>query len=394
MIKKNYLFIFLVIIFFAALVTAPEYDFKKINSGIFFYAPENPEELDLWLAGVQTSNTMFYKEGLYGSVLVSQEPSTANFPHPSGRLIPIPYSQTFSGDLKTMSLNGRIQCGTDRIDMITNTLLATAPIIFHKDPKTALNIGLGCGITLSVLEDYPFEKITQIEIDPVVIEAAQNFNDANNNALKDPRLELIVADARNHLKVSDEKFDIIVNEPFDPWVSTSTYLYSLEAFQTMRDHLNEGGIVSQWVPIFELTEEDFKSFYKTFNSVFPYTVAFVSKTKQPSQIAIGEDTAAIVEWREAATEIILLGSTKPFTLNQDLLNQRLAVMNKALEKVEIKDIREFYLFSGDELQDFAGDVPLYTDDNSLIEFSAARALYERPAAEVLGAINDYIAKRK
>ena len=68
---------------------------------------------------------------------------------------------------------------------------------------------------------------------------------------------------------SQEKFDIITSDPIHPWVKGSATLYSKEYFQLVKDHLNPGGVVTQWVPLYESNAETVKSEIATFFDVFP-----------------------------------------------------------------------------------------------------------------------------
>ena len=139
----------------------------------------------------------------------------------------------------------------------------------HKNPKSALVIGFGGGMTLGAIEQYSeLKKATVVEIEPEVIEAASYFAHTNNNALGDSRLEIVVGDARNYLLTTKETFDVISSEPSNPWIKGLATLYTKEFFQLAKDHLNEDGLMVQWIQITALAKEDVRSFVATFQSVF------------------------------------------------------------------------------------------------------------------------------
>jgi len=68
---------------------------------------------------------------------------------------------------------------------------------------------------------------------------------------------------------STEKFDIIASDPLDVFIKGTAALYSREYFEAVKRHLNPGGVVTQWVPLYESTPEAVKSEIATFLDVFP-----------------------------------------------------------------------------------------------------------------------------
>ncbi len=382
--KEDYIFIALVVLFFLLLVSTPSYDFKKLNAGIFFHTPDT-ENLAEWFDQREKEvDVIFFEEGLYGSVIVEGLPNEHRIKDSvTGKIFTIPYNNSFFEDYKVLKINGKIQCGNGKFDTITTTLLAAVPVLFHENPKSVLNIGLGCGLTLDVLDQYPFEKIYSIEIDPVVVKASKEFIGKPS-----PKSNVIIADARNYLSISEEKYDIIINEPPDPWISTSTYLFSKEFFELMKNHLNKNGIVSQWVPVYEMSVDDFKIFYHTFASVFPYTYGFVSIVKQPDAIAIQNNTVNIARWKETTGELILIGSAQPI-LDRELVKKQSSKF-EIYKSIGIDNIEDFYLFDSGQLKGFAEAVPFNRDDKPILEFSTARRIYNIQPSEVVDNIKEFV----
>ena len=95
--------------------------------------------------------------------------------------------------------------------------------------------------------------------------AQQNYDVVNN-----PRVEIHYDDARHYLLTTKEKFDIITSDPIHPWVKGAATLYTEEYFKLVRQHLNPGGMVTQWVPLYESTPAVVKSEMATFFKVFPH----------------------------------------------------------------------------------------------------------------------------
>jgi spermidine synthase len=97
----------------------------------------------------------------------------------------------------------------------------------------------------------------------------QYFGNKNYNVLNDGRTQVIYDDARNYILSTSEMFDIITSDPIHPWVRGSATLYTKEYFKMARKHLNPGGIVAQWVPLYETDTDSVKSEIATFFDVFP-----------------------------------------------------------------------------------------------------------------------------
>jgi spermidine synthase len=95
------------------------------------------------------------------------------------------------------------------------------------------------------------------------------FAKENHNVIRDRRTRIVYDDARHFVLTTPEKFDIITSDPIHPWVKGIAPLYSTEYFQLVKQHLNPGGFVTQWVPLYESNEETVQSEIATFFEVFP-----------------------------------------------------------------------------------------------------------------------------
>jgi spermidine synthase len=114
------------------------------------------------------------------------------------------------------------------------------------------------------------ERIVICEIEPLIPQVVSTyFEKENNNVLHDPRVQVVYDDARHFILTTNEKFDIITSDPIHPWVKGSAALYTREYFDLVRRHLNLGGIVSQWVPLYDTGKRTVKSELATFFDVFP-----------------------------------------------------------------------------------------------------------------------------
>jgi spermidine synthase len=99
--------------------------------------------------------------------------------------------------------------------------------------------------------------------------AAKFFGLENYGVVNDPRTHIIFDDARHYIFTTRDKFDIITSDPIHPWVKGSATLYTKEYFELVKSHLNPGGIVTQWVPLYESDAAVVKSEIATFFEAFP-----------------------------------------------------------------------------------------------------------------------------
>ena len=191
---------------------------------------------------------------------------------------------------KQFHIAGKVEASDMDIDMRLERMLGHVPALLHPHPRSVLIVGVGAGVTAGALSIHPeVERIVICEIEPVVPASARAyFGEENHHVFDDPRVELIFDDARHFLQTTTEKFDIITTDPIHPWVRGAATLYSLEYLQIARDHLNPGGIVTQWVPLYETDVRSVKSELATFAQVFPDTTLW-----NPDLLEEGYDLVAL-----------------------------------------------------------------------------------------------------
>jgi spermidine synthase len=155
--------------------------------------------------------------------------------------------------------------------MSVQRMLGHLPALIHPKPKSVLIVGCGAGVTAGTFVVHPdIERIVICEIEPLIPPAAARYFDVENyEVMKDPRVEIIYDDARHFLATTKESFDIITSDPIHPWVKGAAALYSTEYFSLTKRHLNPGGVVTQWAPLYESNPEAANSQIATFMLSFP-----------------------------------------------------------------------------------------------------------------------------
>ncbi|MFB3778078.1 MAG: spermidine synthase [Bryobacteraceae bacterium] len=168
-------------------------------------------------------------------------------------------------------VSGKVEASADLQDMRMQRMLGHLPALVHGEPRTVLVVGCGAGVTAGALAMHPsVRRIVIVEIEPLVPKVvAQYFAPQNHNVLGDRRTEVVYDDARHFILTTREKFDVITSDPIHPWVKGAATLYSREYFELCRRQLSPGGVIAQWVPLYESTLDTVKSEIATFFSVFP-----------------------------------------------------------------------------------------------------------------------------
>ena len=202
---------------------------------------------------------------------------------------------------------GKVEASTAPADMRLQRMLGYLPALFHQDPKSVLVVGFGAGVTAGTFVVYPtVEKIAICELEPLVpAAAAKYFHNENYDVKNDPRTRIHYDDARHFILTSKDKFDVITSDPIHPWVKGTSSLYSKQYFELVKEHLNPGGIVTQWVPLYESDLATVKSELATFFDVFPNGTVWGNTIN-------GE-----------GNDVVLLGQAEPLNLNVDRLENRL-----------------------------------------------------------------------
>lgn len=201
---------------------------------------------------------------------------------------------------------GKVEASTAPSDMRLQRMLGHLPALFYQDPKSVLVVGFGAGVTAGTFVLHPtVEKITICELEPLVPPAAAKyFQKENYNVKNDPRTTIHYDDARHFILTSKDKFDVITSDPIHPWVKGSSSLYSKQYFELAKQHLRPGGIVTQWVPLYESDLATVKSQLATFFDVFPNGTVWANTIN-------GE-----------GYDVVLLGQVEPLSLNVDALEDR------------------------------------------------------------------------
>jgi spermidine synthase len=235
--------------------------------------------------------------------------------------------------------------------------LSPLAVIARPQTRSMLIVGFGGGV---VVEAVPpsVESVDVIELEPKVIEANERTSTLRKrNPLVDPRVNIIVNDARGALRLTSARYDSIVSQPSHPWTAGASHLYTREFMQLARDHLNQGGVFVQWMNVIFMDEDLMRSLTATLLSVFP----------------------EVRVYRPDPNTVVFLASDAPLDLELDLARTGLPVRDAPLHYARyginaVEDLVAALMLDANGARRLAAGAPLITDDDNRI---ATSSVYER-----------------
>jgi spermidine synthase len=178
---------------------------------------------------------------------------------------------TQRGDQRFFYVSGKSEASSVAVDMRLQRMMGHLPALVHPGPHSVLVVGFGAGVTAGSFVPYPeVQRIVVCELERLIPSASgEFFAKENYNVLHDARTQIVYDDARHYVYTAPEKFDIITTDPIHPWVKGTSTLYSKEYYELVKSRLNPGGVVAQWLPLYDSDEDTVKTELATFFSVFP-----------------------------------------------------------------------------------------------------------------------------
>ena len=173
--------------------------------------------------------------------------------------------------------------GTDVLveDEPTQLLLATLTLAHAPKAQTAAVIGQGSGMSSHFLLGSPhLKELRTIEIEPAMVEGSRRaFYPANKRVFDDARSHFVIDDAKSYFASAHRKFDIIMSEPSNPWVSGVSGLFTTEFYSRVKTYLSEDGVFGQWLHLYEINDKLVLSVLAALHENFPsYEIYLVSNT--------------------------------------------------------------------------------------------------------------------
>lgn len=174
-------------------------------------------------------------------------------------------------------------------DEYTQILLAGLAIAHRPQAQDIAVIGLGSGIsTATMLANPAVRRVDTIEIEPAMIEGARLFGPANDAAFSDPRSRIVLEDAKSFFARSTLRYDVVLSEPSNPWVSGVSSLFTQEFYARLRQSIKPDGILVQWIHTYEFSAPLLASILGAIRTEFGDYVAYQSGADLIIVAAIGD----------------------------------------------------------------------------------------------------------
>ena len=235
---------------------------------------------------------MFYKDGRTATVSVRKAEdggySLATNGKPDASLSPT-WFEPITDTTTLAGLDG---------DESTQILLPLITLAHAPDAKQGAVIGNGSGMSSHLLLGSPtLEKLVTIDIEPEMINGSHTFYPVNRRVFDDPRSQYVHDDAKSYFAASNRKFDLILSEPSNPWVSGVSGLFTDEFYQRIRTYLTPNGVFGQWLHLYEIDDGLVMSVIKAIHKNFRSYTIFLTAESDILIVASNNTELPKPDWR-------------------------------------------------------------------------------------------------
>jgi len=256
-------------------------------------------------------------------------------------------------------VNGKSD-GAARGDAGTQVMLGVLAAALHPRPQSALVVGLGTGSTAGWLGAIPtMQRVDVVELEPVVLEVARVCSSVNVDVLSNRKVHIEIADAREVLLTTSNRYDLIASEPSNPYRAGIASLFTHEFYSAVRARLRPRGIFAQWTQAYAVHPETMRTVYATLTGVFPH----------------------VQTWRTTRGDVVMLASNEPLVIDLDALSARLRTepyRSASFNAWRATDVESFlaHFFTNEGFARAAAKQAkaINTDDRTVIEFGFARSI--------------------
>lgn len=264
-------------------------------------------------------------------------------------------------DKKSMALfvNGKSDSSTIG-DIYTVKLLAHLPALLAEKRKNVMVVGLGTGVTAGELTLYPdVERIDVAEISPSVVEALPLFREFTYDLHKDPRYNIHIGDAFRVIGRSRKKWDIVISEPSNPWVTGVDSLFSKDFYRLVKNHLTEKGVLMQWAHTIISSPEMIAMILNTVGQEFKHSRVFLG-----------------------GSDLLILASNVPVTCDNlrraesDLTNN--AKLRQSLQEIGVSSMASLLIkerWTPSYIADYFSDAGIQSLDHPKLHYMAGQNFF-------------------
>ena len=279
-----------------------------------------------------------------------------------------------------LKVNGKTDA-SDAPDLATQRYVGHLPLLLHEastavDVRDVYVVGVGSGITVGAAARHD-AHVVGVELSRGVLTSSRWFAHVHGGLEGRDDVEVHVGDAREWLRRDPRRWDVIINQPSNPWIAGNAALFSREFFELVRDRLEPDGVVAQWMHVYAMDDESLELVIDTFRSVFPH----------------------VTLWSPQAVDLVLIGSMEPLVVDVDRLAEALAAEaivtdladspRDGLRVHTVPRLLATQVMSEASLdRRFDGEAPWTTDLRPRLEARAAVAQFVGRRATMLDALDD------
>lgn len=174
----------------------------------------------------KSQNVVHYENSIYGNITVTQRKEQYTF---------------FSDGIPI------ITTPTPNIAFVEE--FVHLPMLFHPDPKEILLIGGGAGGVLNEVLQHPVRRVDYAELDPLILKVLRKFpTTLTQTELSDSRVKIEYADGRLFVKITPNRYDIVLVGLSSPSDLQVNRLFTEEFFSLVKARLREEGILVIGLP--------------------------------------------------------------------------------------------------------------------------------------------------
>jgi len=263
--------------------------------------------------------------------------------------------------LRMLATSGIKVAGDARgVFRIPQKMLGHFGILLNSNTAQVLSVGYGAGETTACMSLHDLDRIECVEISPELVEMALKFFSHINLGDKlHEKVNMIYMDAKNYLHVTDNRYDLIVNDCINPKLfAGNASLYTIEYLRDALDHLNPGGMFATYLPVTEMPISCTNSVLGTICEVFPYVTVWF-----PTTAPSGYDFWYVV------------GSSQPQMFSPRYIDEQLskqAVRKSAglMNLVNSHYVLSCYIGDQDDLRRYLTNYTVNSDYRPFVEFAS------------------------
>lgn len=243
---------------------------------------------------------------------------------------------------RDMFLNGVEEASTRFGHVQLFKLLGLLPVLAHESdaPKDALMIAFGAGIAAgTTLGSGSVSSLECVDLNPDIAPINDLFKDVNQDVLRDPRFHFIQEDGRNYLLRRSKQYPLIISDSTHPRAYDSWILYTEEFYRLVRRRLTPDGVFAQWLPLSDISVEQYRILLNTFRTVFPN----------------------LTLWNVYGTDqAFLLATPSPFVFDAERLQRQLDRVGEAAHLTQYQldravKLAGFFVMDREKIDAFIGD---------------------------------------